>query len=60
MNYDEALNMRKKWVDGAWAEQLGFQSARWEEKPRLMSQNEYLQQRYLQGFNDAKAILAQG
>lgn len=59
MNYDEALELRKKWVDGATAEQIGFQAARWESTCRKMSGNKYLQERYEQGFADAKWILLQ-
>ena len=57
ISYDEHLAKRKKWVDGAVAEQLGFQAARWDEKPRQMSKDPYLQQRYDQGFTEAKEVL---
>lgn len=57
MTYDEALAIRKKWADGAIAEQLGFQAALHEETPQLMSDDPYIQQRYAQGFHDARAIL---
>jgi hypothetical protein len=59
MTYHEALEIRKKWVNGSIAEQLGFQAAQWDNQPRLMSEDQYLQERYNQGFADAKAILAQ-
>jgi len=58
MTYDEALAIRKKWADGAAAELLGFKAALHDPSPRLMSAEHYLQQRFDQGFADAKAILA--
>lgn len=59
MTYDEALELRKKLVNGATAEQLGFQAALRDEHPRQMSADPYLQGCYEQGFHDGKAILAQ-
>jgi hypothetical protein len=59
MNYDEALGIRQKWTDGAAAEQIGFQQALYSDEPMTLTPDPYLQQRYLQGFHDAKAILAQ-
>lgn len=59
MTYDEALAIRKKWADGAVAEQLGFQAALIEPTPRIMSEEPYIQQRYDQGFHDGKAMLMQ-
>ncbi|MDH4327457.1 MAG: hypothetical protein OEW25_00975 [Nitrospira sp.] len=59
MTYLEGLEIRKKWSNGAIAEQLGFQAAQWDSEPRQMSGDTYLQQRYNQGFYDAKAMMIQ-
>jgi hypothetical protein len=59
MTYQDALEIRKKWSNGAIAEQLGFQAAQWDSEPRTMSEDAYLQSRYNQGFSDAKAIMLQ-
>ena len=56
---EEALHQRRKWIDGAIAEYLGFCAAEHEPSPRIVSTDTYIQERYDRGFIERKAIRQQ-
>ncbi len=59
MTYQEGLQIRRKWSDGAHAEFLGFQAAQHMPSPVITFGAEYLQQRWAAGFHDGKGMLMQ-
>lgn len=57
LTFEDHKQRRLQWLLGAEAEYQGFSGARLFERPIQFSKDEYVQKRYLQGFEDGKTIL---
>lgn len=60
MTYEEGLAIRKKWMEGATAEWMGFWDSKLDPKERdgsLYKHDPYRQQRYELGLADGLAML---